>query len=52
MGIDKEIEKNYSENDIGFKLEDIKNYMGNGSLQGYLFKCLKFGEHLIYVDCD
>lgn len=29
-------------------LEDL----GNGSLQGYLFRCLHCGKHLLHVDCD
>lgn len=26
--------------------------LGNGSLQGYLFRCLHCGKHLLHVDCD
>lgn len=50
--IDKEIEKNYSEDNTGFSFDDIKGYLGNGSMEGYLFKCLKCGEHLLHVDYD
>ena len=53
MGIDKEIEQNYNQDICGFDLEDLKNYMRNdGSMQGYLFKCLHCGAHLLYADCD
>lgn len=53
MGLEAEVEKNYNEHDMGFRFEDIKAYMqNNGSMQGYLFKCLKCGEYLIYADCD
>lgn len=53
MGIDYEIEKNYDQELNGFKLNDVKECMYNeGSMQGYLFKCLHCGEHFLYVDCD
>lgn len=26
--------------------------LGSGSLQGYLFRCLHCGKHLLHVDCD
>lgn len=26
--------------------------LGNGALQGYLFRCLCCGKHLLHVDCD
>lgn len=52
MGISNEIKKNYDQQSIGFTFEDIKSYMGNGSMQGYLFQCIKCGEYLIYADCD
>lgn len=53
MGIDKEIEENYNEEINGFNLDDVKKYMqNNGSMQGYLFKCLHCGKHLLYVDCN
>jgi len=32
---------------------EMKECMYNeGSMQGYLFKCLHCGEHFLYVDCD
>lgn len=38
---------------FGYTTEDIKNYMrNNGSLQGYLFRCLKCGKRRLYFDCD
>ncbi|MFR5797553.1 MAG: CbrC family protein [Oscillospiraceae bacterium] len=53
MGINNEIEKNYNQELNGFELKDVKECMYNeGSMQGYLFKCLHCGEHFLYVDCD
>lgn len=53
MGIDKEIEETYDSHICSFFLDDVKKYMrNNGSMQGYLFKCLHCGKHFIYVDCD
>lgn len=52
MGIEEEIEKDYLANG-DMNLDDVKKYMkNNGSLQGYLFQCLKCGQHRLYVDCD
>lgn len=52
-GIANEIEENYDQNLNGFDLADVKECMrNNGSLQGYLFKCLHCGKHMLYVDCD
>ena len=52
-GIDKEIEETYDQDICGFDLTDVKEYMQNdGSMQGYLFRCLHCGKHLLYVDCD
>ena len=53
MGIAEEIERNYDPELCGFPLSDIKEYMTNGGgLQGYLFRCLHCGAHLLYADCD
>ena len=53
MGIDKEIEENYNQDVNGFALSDVKECMiNNGSMQGYLFRCLHCGKYMIYVDCD
>ena len=53
MGIAEEIEQNYNQDICGFDLSDIKNCMVNqGGLQGYLFRCLHCGAHLLYADCD
>jgi uncharacterized protein CbrC (UPF0167 family) len=47
---------NELEDDIekfGSTCEDIKYHMrNNGSLQGYLFKCLKCGKRRLYFDWD
>ncbi|MBR6046061.1 MAG: CbrC family protein [Ruminococcus sp.] len=53
MGIEKEIEETYDQDICGFGLEDIKeNLTNNGGMQGYLFRCLHCGRHLLYADCD
>lgn len=41
------------ENKIGMDIELIKNHLTkNGSLVGYLFQCVKCGQHRLHVDCD
>ena len=36
-----------------FDFEDIKECLtNNGSMQGYLFRCLHCGEYFLYADCD
>ena len=53
MGIAGQIEKNYDEEICGFDFEDIKECLtNNGSMQGYLFRCLHCGEYFLYADCD
>ena len=53
MGIDAQIEKNYDKDLNGFDIEDVKECMCNeGSMQGYLLRCLHCGEYFLYVDCD
>lgn len=52
MGIAEEIEEDYDQKLNGFNFCDIKEYMGNGSIQGYLFKCLHCGKYRLYTDCD
>lgn len=53
MGIDKEIEEDYDQALLGFALADVKECMvDGGSMQGYLFRCLHCGRHLLWVDCD
>ena len=53
MGIAQQIEKNYDEEICGFDFEDIKECLtNNGSMQGYLFRCLHCGEYFLYADCD
>ncbi|WP_458788311.1 CbrC family protein, partial [Vallitalea sediminicola] len=38
---------------FGYTVEDIKKYLINdGSLQGYLFQCLKCGKKRLSIDCD
>ena len=34
------------------KNEDIKTMVNGGCMQGYLFRCLHCGKHLLWVDFD
>lgn len=53
MGIDKQIEDSYGGKINGWDIELIKeNMKNNGSMQGYLFKCLVCGEYRLHIDCD
>jgi uncharacterized protein CbrC (UPF0167 family) len=47
-----EIQDNF-ENFTGFDIKELKEYLSpNGSLCGYLFRCLKCGQYCLYADCD
>ncbi|WP_252233814.1 CbrC family protein [Clostridium sp. ZS1] len=53
----KDIEKidmeNNLENFTGWTIEELKEYLSpNGSLCGYLFRCLKCGKYCLCADCD
>ena len=39
--------------DFGLSQQELENYLvNNGSMQGYLFKCLHCGQYRLTVDCD
>ncbi|HBJ2613911.1 TPA: CbrC family protein [Clostridium botulinum] len=41
------------ENFTGFDIKELKEYLSpNGSLCGYLFRCLKCGKYCLCADCD
>lgn len=41
------------ENFTGLDIKELKEYLSpNGSLCGYLFRCLKCGKYCLCVDCD
>lgn len=41
------------ENFTGFNIKELKEYLSpNGSLCGYLFRCLKCGRYCLCADCD
>ncbi|MHB9938168.1 hypothetical protein CF098_09135 [Clostridium sporogenes] len=41
------------ENFTGFDIKELKEYLSpNGSLYGYLFRCLKCGKYCLCADCD
>ncbi len=53
MGLEKETEETYDKSLNYYELEDVKKYLQNeGSMQGYLFKCLHCKKHFLYIDCD
>lgn len=53
LNIDQEIENNYASGIDGFTLTELKQYMkNNGSVQGYLFKCLHCGQYVLHIDYD
>jgi hypothetical protein len=40
-------------NDFNMTIKELQdNLISGGSLQGYLFKCVKCGKHRLHVDCD
>ena len=51
MGLEKEIEETYREELNGIDFNTVKECL-NGSMQGYLFQCLKCKKHFLYIDCD
>ena len=52
-GLAEEIAETYRQDVCGFEFEDIRQYMRkDGSLTGYLFRCLHCGRHFLYADCD
>lgn len=51
MGLEKEIEENYREELNRIDFNTVEECL-KGSMQGYLFQCLKCKKHLLYIDCD
>lgn len=51
MGIAEEVFADYSERNE-FNIADVREYLGNGSMAGYLFRCLHCGKYRLYVDAD
>jgi uncharacterized protein CbrC (UPF0167 family) len=54
MNIEAEIKEDIAANSglLGYSLAEIKEYLENKTLQGYLFRCLVCGKSRLYVDCD
>lgn len=50
MGIAKDIEENYSEEDTGWSFKEAREHMENNG--DPVFKCLHCGKHFIYLDLD
>ena len=52
MGIEAEIEEDLPAN-CDYPVSVVKQHLrNNGSMQGYLFRCLVCGKHRLHVDCD
>ena len=52
MGIAQEVFDDYAQRDE-YDIEDVRKYLvKDGSMAGYLFKCLHCGKHRIWVDAD
>lgn len=51
MGISEEVYADYEK--MGwYDIDTVREYLGNGSLAGYLFRCLHCGKYRLYVDAD
>lgn len=52
MGILEEVLADYALQD-GYEAEDVRSYLKkDGSMSGYLFKCLHCGKYRLWVDAD
>lgn len=52
MGIAEEVFADYEEQGQ-YDIDDVRSYLEkNGSMAGYLFRCLHCGKHRIWVDAD
>lgn len=53
MGILEEVLDDFIRDQFGItSTEQLKDLQNGGSLQGYLFRCLHCGKHLLWMDCD
>lgn len=53
MGIVDEILDDFVWDDWGAEPEErLNDIVNGGSVQGYLFRCLHCGKHLLWIDCD
>ncbi len=53
MDILDEVLDDFIINEFGITSEEqFKDMCNGGSLQGYLFRCLHCGKHLLWMDCD
>ena len=53
LGITEEVLKDYLEQDIAYDEETVRKYLvRDGSLCGYLFRCLHCGKYRLYIDAD
>ena len=52
MGIAETLISEYEENNPDDYYEDCMEYLGNGIMQGYLFRCLHCNKYHLWVDAD
>ena len=52
MGIAEQVISDYERDNPDSYYEDCMEYLGNGIMQGYLFKCLHCGKYRLWVDAD
>ncbi|EKQ57606.1 MAG: hypothetical protein A370_00738 [Clostridium sp. Maddingley MBC34-26] len=52
MGIAEQVISDYERDNPDSYYEDCMEYLGNGIMQGYLFKCLECGKYRLWVDSD
>ncbi len=52
MGIAEQVISEYEKDNPNDYYEDCLEYLGNGIMQGYLFRCLHCGKYRLWVDAD
>ena len=52
MGILEEVLEEPGSEDVEWIRENLPYLSRDGSMQGYLFRCLHCGKYLLHVDCD
>ncbi len=52
MGIAEQVISEYEADNPEDYYEDCMEYLGNGIMQGYLFRCLHCGKYRLWVDVD
>lgn len=52
MGIAEQVISDYEEDNSDDYYEDCMEYLGNGIMHGYLFRCSHCGKYRLWVDAD